>query len=44
MADALDIPTVASEVEDELLRDSLHNYGFQHAQGRLISPTEPLPD
>lgn len=44
MADALDIPTVASEVEDELLRDALHNYGFQHAQGRLISPTEPLPD
>lgn len=44
MAAALSIRSVASEVEDELLRDSLRDYGFDFAQGAIISDTIPLED
>lgn len=33
MAHALSIPAIASEVEDELIRESLHEFGFDWAQG-----------
>lgn len=42
MAAALAIRSVASEVEDELLRDSLADYGFDFAQGEIIGETTPL--
>ncbi|WP_168224945.1 diguanylate cyclase [Azoarcus sp. DD4] len=42
MAAALSIRSVASEVEDELLRDSLRDYGFDFAQGTIIAATVPL--
>ncbi|THF62173.1 diguanylate cyclase [Pseudothauera rhizosphaerae] len=42
MAAALDIHAIASEVEDELFRDMLRDYGFQYAQGLVIAPPAPL--
>ncbi|ANQ85071.1 diguanylate cyclase [Azoarcus olearius] len=42
MAAALSIRSVASEVEDDLLRDSLRDFGFDFAQGALIAATTPL--
>lgn len=44
MAAALSIPTVASEVEDELILTALRDYGFNYGQGRLLIPAEPLTD
>lgn len=44
MAAALSIRSVASEVEDELLRDSLRDFGFDYAQGAIIAATTPLGD
>lgn len=44
MAAALSIRSIASEVEDELLRDSLRDYGFDYAQGTIIAATVPLED
>lgn len=41
MAATLGITTIASEVEDPLLLDMLHSYGFAFAQGYAVSP--PLP-
>lgn len=39
---ALSIPAIASEVEDELFRNALSDYGFDFAQGHAISPPHPL--
>ncbi len=39
---ALGIPAVASEVEDELFRNALRDYGFDFAQGHAISPPRPM--
>lgn len=44
MAKALSIRSVASEVEDPLLRGSLQDYGFDFAQGDAISSSIPLDD
>ena len=42
MASALAIPAVASEVEDELFREALAEYGFDHAQGFALATPAPL--
>ena len=42
MASTLGITTVASEVEDPVLLDSLHAYGFDYAQGHALSAPVPL--
>jgi len=42
MAAALSIITIATEVEDPLLRDALKDYGFDFAQGCALAAPEPL--
>lgn len=42
MAAALSISTIATEVEDPLLRDALKDYGFDFAQGCSLAAPEPL--
>ena len=42
MASALGITTVASEVEDPMLLDTLHAYGFDLVQGFAVAMPEPL--
>lgn len=44
MAKALAILSVASEIEDPLLRDALREYGFDFAQGNAISSAVALED
>ncbi len=41
-ANALSIGTVATEVEDAMLREALRDYGFDYAQGRVIAQPYPL--
>ena len=42
MAAALSIRTIASEVEDELFREALPDYGFDYAQGLVIGAPAAL--
>ncbi len=42
MAAALSIRTIASEVEDELFREALADYGFDYAQGLMVEAPAAL--
>lgn len=42
MANALGVRVVASEVEDELFKQALRDYGFDFAQGRVIESAQPF--
>ena len=44
MASTLGITTIATEVEDPVLLDSLHAYGFDYAQGYALSSPVPLAE
>lgn len=44
MAAALSIPTIASEVEDDLILAALRDYGFDYGQGDLMMPAQALTD